>query len=85
MINIRLKDLLAPVKDGLAVLARIEERNQAFNDVATLLGISEIKEDIQKLLADCHFLARTLNESEIADRLALFIFDWDDFYKLIEK
>jgi hypothetical protein len=82
---VSLVDLLSPLPRGPVVLQQIDERLQSYNDVAIHLNISEIKEDIQKLLQDCNYLVETLGEELLRSRIAEYHIDWDALYCIIEK
>jgi pyrimidine operon attenuation protein/uracil phosphoribosyltransferase len=82
---VSLVDLLSALERGKVVLHHIDERLQTYNDVAINLNISEIKEDIQKLLKDCNYLVETLGEESLRSRIAQYNIDWDTLYCIIEK
>lgn len=84
-VTVSLPELLRDISKGPATLDRLDERFHVFNDVAMELNIPEIREDMQKLLADCQLLVEQLPENEVANSIAKFGISWTTLYCAIEK
>ncbi|KAJ3341053.1 hypothetical protein HDU91_000770, partial [Kappamyces sp. JEL0680] len=81
-----LDQILQPLVGGQQISTRISERIATFNEIIVELQVPEIIEDIQKLLADCHYLVSTLRESDMLQSMKQQgVPSWDDLYMLIEK
>jgi ankyrin repeat protein len=80
-------EIISGIENGNQTLKKIADRIQLFNDFAVDLTLMEIREDIQKLLADAQFLlSSTLGETLVKRRMAdLLIPSWDSLFCIIEK
>ncbi|KAJ3275145.1 hypothetical protein HDV01_001284 [Terramyces sp. JEL0728] len=67
------------------IIGQIQRRITLFNNVASELQLSEIAEDVEKLLADCHLLLSKLDEQVVADAIQKYRISWDQLYMMIEK
>jgi hypothetical protein len=82
--TISLEQLLME-SNGKFALNGIQKRIGIFNEIAVNLIISELVEDIQKLLGDCNLYLESLNERLVAKNIHQLNISWDNLYYLVEQ